>query len=88
MQFLTKNRVVWPLIIDQRLVHLSRICLLAINHILGFLLETISWSKIRSLPSILLKIVVHAIFDKNGSCVVINHRLAARTPHPTYVCLP
>jgi hypothetical protein len=29
-----------------------------------------------------------AIFDKNGGCVAIDHRLEARTPHPTYVSLP
>jgi hypothetical protein len=29
-----------------------------------------------------------AIFDKNGVCVAIDHRLEARTPHPTYVSLP
>jgi hypothetical protein len=40
---------VWSLIIDQRLVHLTHICFLAIGHILGFLVETISWSKIRSI---------------------------------------
>jgi lipoprotein signal peptidase len=45
--FLTKMGVVWPFIIDQRLVHLTHICFLAIDHILGFLVETISWSKIR-----------------------------------------
>jgi hypothetical protein len=39
--------VMWPLIINQRLVHLTQISFLAIDHILGFLLETISWSKIR-----------------------------------------
>jgi hypothetical protein len=38
-----KNRVVWPLIINQRLVHLTHICFLAMDHILGFLVETISW---------------------------------------------
>jgi hypothetical protein len=32
--------------------------------------------------------VVQAIFDKNGGCVAIDHRLKAHTPHPTYVCLP
>jgi hypothetical protein len=42
MLFSTKMGVVWPLIIDQRLVHLTHICLLAIYHILGFLVETIS----------------------------------------------
>jgi hypothetical protein len=32
--------------------------------------------------------VVRAIFDKNGGSVAIDHRLEARTPHPTYVSLP
>jgi hypothetical protein len=28
-----------------------------------------------------------AIFDKNGGCVAIDHRLEARTPHPhMYPC--
>jgi hypothetical protein len=40
--------VVWPLIIDQRLLNLIHICFLAIDHILRFLAETISWSKIRT----------------------------------------
>jgi hypothetical protein len=31
---------------DQRLVHLTHIYFLIIDHILGFLVETISWSKI------------------------------------------
>jgi hypothetical protein len=39
---LTKMGVVWPLIIDQRLVHLTHICFLTIDRILGFLVETIS----------------------------------------------
>jgi hypothetical protein len=38
-----KIRVVWPLIINQRLVHLTHISFLAVDHILGFLVETISW---------------------------------------------
>jgi hypothetical protein len=46
MLFSTKIGVVWPLIIDQRLVHLTPISFLTIDHILGFLVETISWSKI------------------------------------------
>jgi hypothetical protein len=45
--FSTKMGVVWPLIIDQRIIHLTHIFFLTIDHILGFLLETISWSKIR-----------------------------------------
>jgi hypothetical protein len=28
--------------------------------------------------------VVHAIFDKNGGCVAIDHRPEARTPH--HIC--
>jgi hypothetical protein len=88
MLFLTKMGVVWPLISDQRLVHLTHICFLAIDHILVFLVETISWSKIlRCYPSILLKMVVHAIFDKNGGCVAIVHRPDAPTPLPAYVSL-
>jgi hypothetical protein len=45
--FLTKMGVVWPLIKTQRLVHLTPHMFLAIDHILGFLVEAISWSKIR-----------------------------------------
>jgi hypothetical protein len=29
-----------------------------------------------------------AIFVKNRGCVAIDHRLEARTPHPTNVSLP
>jgi hypothetical protein len=35
-----------------------------------------------------LKMVVHAIFDKNGGCVAIDHRLEAHTQYPTYVSFP
>jgi hypothetical protein len=45
--FLIKMGVVWTLIIDQRLVHITQHSFLAIDHILGFMEETISWSKIR-----------------------------------------
>jgi hypothetical protein len=41
MLFLTKIGVVWPLIINQRLVHLTHICFLAVDHIRGFRVETI-----------------------------------------------
>jgi hypothetical protein len=51
--------------------------------------ETVSWSRIRRCyPSVLLKMVVHAIFDKNVGCVAIDLRPEAPTPHPTYVSLP
>jgi hypothetical protein len=33
-------------------------------------------------PSVLLKMVVHGIFDKNVGCVAIDHRLEACTAHP------
>jgi hypothetical protein len=59
------------------------ICFLAIDHILGFLVETIFWSKIRTCkPSVLLKMVVHGYFRQNGGCVAIDHPPEARTPHP------
>jgi hypothetical protein len=58
----------------------------AILHILGFLRETISWSKIRRCyPSVLLKMVVDAIFNKNVGCVAIDHRPEFCTPHP-HIC--
>jgi hypothetical protein len=37
--FSTKMGFVWPLIIDKRLVHLTPICFLAKDHILGFLVR-------------------------------------------------
>jgi hypothetical protein len=40
---LTKMGVVWPLTIDQRLIHHTHICFLYRDHILTFLVETISW---------------------------------------------
>jgi hypothetical protein len=87
--FSTKMRVVRPLIIDQRHIHRTHICFLAIDFILGFLVETISWSQIsRCLPSVLLKMVVHAIFRQNRVCVAFDHQPDTCTPHPTYVSLP
>jgi hypothetical protein len=89
MLFSTKMGVEWPLIIGQRLVHLTPHMCHCHNHILGFLVEAISWSKIRRCwPLVLLKMVVHAIFDKNWGYIVIDHRPGAHTPHPTYVSLP
>jgi hypothetical protein len=57
------------------------IYLLAIGHILGFCLETNSWSK-----SVGVSLFGHV--DKNGGCVAIDHQLETRTPHPTYDSLP
>src|SRR6187455_1798075 len=65
------------------------ICFLAIDYILGFLVENISWLKTRTCyPSVLLKMVIHGYFRQNRGCVAIDHRPEARTPHPTYVSLP
>jgi hypothetical protein len=64
-------------------------CFLAIDQILGFLVETVSWSK--SIGVSLLyywKWSFMAIFGKNEGCVAIDHRLEAPTHHPTYVSLP
>jgi hypothetical protein len=44
--FSTKMGIVWPLIIDQKLVHLTPRMFFSIDHILGFLVETIFCSKI------------------------------------------
>jgi hypothetical protein len=44
--FPTKMGVVWPLIIDRGSYTSPHICFLAIDHILGYLVETISSSKI------------------------------------------
>jgi hypothetical protein len=53
------------------------ICLLATDCILGFLVETISSSKIRRCyPSVLLKMVVHAIFEKK--CLLCGHWSSTR----------
>jgi hypothetical protein len=41
----------------------------------------------RCYPSVLLKMVVHAIFNKNRGCVAINHRPKAHTPLPKNVLL-
>jgi hypothetical protein len=44
--FSSKMGVVWPLIIDQRLVHLTPHMFLTIYQNLGFLVDSICWSKI------------------------------------------
>jgi hypothetical protein len=72
--FSTKMGVVWPLIIDQRLVHLSPHmfpCHRSHSWISGgdhFLVKIH-----RCEPSVLLKMVVHGYFDKNVGCVDIDH---------------
>jgi hypothetical protein len=37
---------------------------------------------LETISLVLLKMRVHAIFDKNGGCVAIDHRPEARTPDP------
>jgi hypothetical protein len=67
MLFLTKIAVVWPFIINQRLVHLTHICFLSMDHILGFLVETVPWSKIRRCkPLVLLKMSIMLFLKKMG----------------------
>jgi hypothetical protein len=78
MLFSKKIGVVWPLINDQRLVHLT-------PHMFPYH-RSHSW--ISDGDHFLVKNYVHAIFNKNRGCVVIDHRPKARTPHPTYVFLP
>jgi hypothetical protein len=63
------------------------ICFLAIGHILWFLVETISCSKICSLWYH-WKWSFMSIFDKSGGRVAIDHWPEARSPHPTYGSLP
>src|SRR5688572_32183612 len=81
--------VVWQLIIDQRLVHLTPHmvpCDKSHSWISGgdqFLVKIR-----RCLPSVLLKMVVHSIFNKNRCWVAFDRQPEARTPFPTYVSLP
>jgi hypothetical protein len=64
------------------------ICFLAIDHILCFLVETISLQKSIGVSlRYYWKGSFMAIFDKNGGFVAIDHWPEARSPHPTYVFL-
>jgi hypothetical protein len=66
------------------------ICFLAIDHILGFLVETISWTKIRwCLPSLLLKMVVHGYFrQKWGLCGHLSSTRGSYTsPHICFLAI-
>jgi hypothetical protein len=82
--------VVWPLIIDRRLVHLT-------SHIFPCHRQH-SW--ISGGDHFLVKnpyVLAFGIIEngrswlfstKNGGCVAIDHRPEARTPRSTYVSLP
>jgi hypothetical protein len=62
---------------------------LAISHILGFCLETNSWSKFVGVSlRYYWKWSFMAIFDKNGGWMAIHHGPEAHTPHPAYVSMP
>jgi hypothetical protein len=84
MAIFDKMGVVRPLIIDQRLVHLTPHmfpCHRSHSWISGgddFLDKNLR----------VLAFDIMAIFNKNGGCVAINHRPEVHTPHPTYVSLP
>jgi hypothetical protein len=69
MAISTKMGVVWPFIIDQRLVHLTPHmfpCHRSHSWISG---GEHFWTKIRRVPSLLLKMVVHGYFrQKCGLC--------------------
>jgi hypothetical protein len=86
--FSTKMGVVWPLIIDQRLVHLiphmfpchrSHSLISGGDHFLVKNPNVLAFGTIENFM---------AIFDKNGGCVAIDIGLEAHTPHYTYVSSP
>src|SRR5688572_5662296 len=88
--FLTKMGVVWPFIIDQRLVHLtphmfpchrSHSWISGGDHLLVKNLYVLAFSIIENDHS-------WQFSTKNGGCVAIDHRPEARKPHATYVSLP
>jgi hypothetical protein len=88
--FPTKMGVVWPFVINQRLVHLT-------PHLFPFH-RSHSW--ISGGDHFLVKNSYVLAFDiienglswlfstKIGGCVAINNRADAHTPHPSYVSLP
>jgi hypothetical protein len=87
--FSTKMGVVWPFIIDQRLVHLtphmfpchrSHSWISGGDHFLGKNPNVLAFGIFENGKFM-------AIFDKNGGCVAIDLRPEAHTPHYTYVSL-
>jgi hypothetical protein len=58
------------------------------GHILGFLVETISSSKICRSAYGIIENGRSWLFSRKMGCVAIDHRPDARTPHPTYISLP
>jgi hypothetical protein len=84
-----KMWVVWPLIINNRFVHLATHmfpCHSSHSWISGgdhFCQKSVGVSLWHY-----LKWSFMVVFNKYGSCVAIDHRTEARTPHRTYVSLP
>jgi hypothetical protein len=88
--FSIKMGVVWPLIIDQRLVHLT-------PHMVPCH-RSDSWISggddfLGKNPFVLTFGIIENVHSwlfatKNGGFVAIDHRPEARTPHPTYVSMP
>jgi hypothetical protein len=83
--FSTKMGVLWPLIIDQRLKHLtphmfpchrSHSWISGGDHFLGKNPNVLAFGIIENCHSWLFS-------TKNGRCVAIDHRPEARTLHPT-----
>jgi hypothetical protein len=88
--FSTKMGVVWPLIFDQRLIHLtthmfpchrSHSWISGGDHFLGKNLNVLAFGIFENGHSWLFS-------TKLGGCVAIDLRPEAHTPHYTYVSLP
>jgi hypothetical protein len=83
---LTEMGVVWPLIIDQRLLHLTLdIFSCHRSHSWIFFWRPILGQNPCVSLQYYLKWSFMAIFDKNGGWMDIHHGPEARTPHPIYV---
>jgi hypothetical protein len=87
--FTTKMGVVWPLIIDHRLIHLTPHIFPCRRWHFYF-----SWRPFLGQKSVAVSLRYYwkwsfmAIFDKYGGYVATNHWPEAHSPHHTYVSLP
>jgi hypothetical protein len=88
MAIFDKMGVVWPLIIDQRLVHLTPYTFPCHSHILKFLVETFLGKNLLVLAFGIIEKDHSCYFRLNGGCTAFDHQLEASTPNPTYVSLP
>jgi hypothetical protein len=81
-RFLTTLTYVWT-VLSCNLAKFPMVVILFLETMWHNDVGTISWSKIRRCwPSVLLKMVIHANFEKIRGCVAIDHI------HPTNVSLP